>query len=70
MGKALILSLLILVGCTTTPTRVDNPKQVWCDSSAPLRYSEAAIDAMSRAELDQINTHNAKGADWCGWGRK
>lgn len=70
MGKALILSLLILAGCTSTPTRVDNPKQVWCDGNAPLRYSEATIDAMSRAELDQINAHNAKGQAWCKWGRK
>lgn len=68
MGKALILSLAVLAGCTnTTPTRVDNPRQVWCDSNAPRRHSIAAIEAMSRAELDTINSHNEKGKAWCQW---
>ena len=64
MGKALILSLAILAGCTTVPAPVDNPRQVWCDTNAPRRD---ATPQTLRAVIDQINAHNAKGVLWCGW---
>lgn len=62
--KALILSLAILAGCTTVPAPVENPRQVWCDNNSPRRDAKADT---SRAELDEINSHNAKGALWCRW---
>ena len=68
MGKALICTFctfcILLAGCATTPAPVENPRQVWCDHSQPRR--DATADT-PRAELDQINSHNAKGARWCRW---
>lgn len=66
MKAALILSLLILAGCQTTMP-VENPRKVWCDHNSPSRHSPEVIAAMSRAELDETNAHNAKGVKWCGW---
>lgn len=63
MVKALILSLL-LAGCAAVPRPVDNPRGVWCDHNQPRR--DATADT-PRGELDQINTHNAQGVQWCGW---
>jgi starvation-inducible outer membrane lipoprotein len=66
MGKALILCLL-LAGCATTPGSVGNPRQVWCDHNQPRRPSAAVVAAMTRPELDEVNTYNGKGARWCKW---
>lgn len=65
MGKALILCLA-LAGCIT-PRPIDNPRQVWCDHNQPRRPSLGVIAAMSRSELDGMNSFNAQGAKWCGW---
>lgn len=65
MGKALILlSGLLLAGCTTVPAPVENPRQVWCDTNLPRRDATAETP---RAVIDQINAHNAKGVLWCRW---
>jgi hypothetical protein len=65
MGKVIILCLA-LAGCTTTaPT--SNPRQTWCDLNTARRPSKAVVMAMSRSELDDLNSYNAKGANWCGW---
>lgn len=64
MGKALILSLAILAGCTTVPAPVENPRQVWCDNNSPRRDATAETP---RSVIDEINTHNAKGVLWCRW---
>ncbi len=64
MGKALILSIAILAGCTTVQSPVDNPRQVWCDTSSPRRD---ATPETPRIVIDEINAHNAKGVMWCGW---
>ncbi|MEI5680513.1 MULTISPECIES: hypothetical protein [unclassified Mesorhizobium] len=63
MGRALILSAF-LAGCASFPAPVENPRQVWCDHNSPRR--DATADT-PRAELDEINTHNAKGVRWCNW---
>jgi hypothetical protein len=63
MVKALILSLF-LAGCAAVPRPVDNPRGVWCDHNQPRR--DATADT-PRGELDEINTHNAQGVQWCGW---
>jgi hypothetical protein len=65
MGKALILCLA-LAGCVTRAP-VDNPRHVWCDHNQPRRPSAAAVAAMTRFELDEVNAYNGKGARWCGW---
>lgn len=62
MGKALILALL-LAGCSSVQPVAD-PRQVWCDHSTPRRD---ATPETPRAELDEINSHNFKGQQWCGW---
>lgn len=65
MGKAaLILTLLLLAGCTTTPAPVNDPRAVWCAHNQPRAD---ATETTPRAELDEINIHNRKGALWCGW---
>lgn len=65
MGKALILlSSLLLAACSTVAAPVDDPRRIWCDSNAPRR--DARPDT-PRGELDEINSHNARGARWCGW---
>lgn len=64
MGKALILSLAILAGCTTVPAPVENPRQVWCDTNSPRRDANAETP---RSVIDEINSHNRKGSLWCGW---
>lgn len=64
MGKALILVLSLLTGCTTVQTAVSDPRQVWCDTSEPRRD---ATESTPRSVIDEINAHNAKGALWCGW---
>lgn len=69
MGAALKLIAGMLIGgafsagCTTT-TRIENPREVWCDHNRPRRD---AVAETARAELDEINGHNAKGTRWCGW---
>ncbi|MER9270461.1 hypothetical protein [Mesorhizobium sp. M0643] len=65
MGKALMLCVA-LAGCTTLPP-VSNPRQVWCDHNEARRRSLAVLAAMSRPELDEMNSFNAQGAKWCGW---
>lgn len=69
MGQALIrtcavFALVASAGCATVPVPVENPRQVWCDHSQPRR--DATVDT-PRAELDEINSHNAQGSRWCGW---
>ncbi|BCH22483.1 hypothetical protein MesoLjLc_22250 [Mesorhizobium sp. L-8-10] len=69
MGAALkliavpLVASSLVVGCSAT-TRTANPRGVWCDHNEPRR--DATVDT-PRIELDQINSHNAKGTRWCGW---
>lgn len=69
MGKVLrlvgatLIALSSMTGCSVT-AKVENPRQIWCDHNQPRR--DATLDT-PRAEHDEINTHNAKGARWCGW---
>lgn len=63
---AAIAFLAILCGCQTVSAPVD-ARQVWCDHNAPQQFSNPVIDAMSRAELDQMNEHNDQGIKWCRW---
>jgi len=70
MGKAaVILALLALAGCPSSGSQptAPSPKQVWCDQNAPRRPSQAAVAAMSRTELNELNAYDEKGALWCGW---
>lgn len=63
MGKALIVAtMLALAGCTTVP--VEDPREAWCAHNKPRRD---ATETTPRAELDEINSHNAKGVAWCHW---
>lgn len=66
---ALILLALSLAGCAAlpAPAPVQEPRRVWCDHNEPRRPSPAAVSAMSRAELDEVNIHNLTGLEWCGW---
>jgi hypothetical protein len=58
-----LIALSVTTGCSVT-AKIDDPRQIWCDHNQPRR--DATADT-PRAELDDINSHNAKGALWCGW---
>lgn len=59
-----LFALLTCAACTTTRMPVENPRQVWCDHNQPRRD---ATEQTPRAELNDINAHNFKGQQWCGW---
>lgn len=64
VAKAVILAALLLAGCAGMPAPVEDPRQIWCDTNKPRRD---ATDETPRAELDEINSHNARGVLWCSW---
>ncbi|AZO23857.1 hypothetical protein EJ070_26360 [Mesorhizobium sp. M1E.F.Ca.ET.045.02.1.1] len=64
--RLLLLLCLALAGCVTSAP-VDNPRKVWCDNNKPMRPSAAVFAVMTRPDLDDMNTHNARGVKWCGW---
>lgn len=61
---AALSSLLILVGCISTPAPVADPRQIWCAENKPRRD---ATTETPRWVIDEINAHNAKGVLWCKW---
>ncbi|RWB05477.1 MAG: hypothetical protein EOQ39_22360 [Mesorhizobium sp.] len=67
MGKALIAPALLLLSACVTAAPVEDPRKVWCDHNTPRRPSLAVVQIMTRGELDEMNSFNGKGADWCGW---
>lgn len=68
MGKALtLIAVLLISGCGHMPVPVEDPRAVWCEHNQPRRPTPAVIDTMSRPELDEMNAHNWKGVEWCGW---
>ena len=59
--KALALaSLLALAACQTA-------KGPFCDIAKPVRLSDAAVDALSDAEVAALLAHNEKGRRLCRW---
>lgn len=62
MVKALIcaVTLSLLAACQTTGG-------TFCDIAKPVRLSDAAVDALSDAEVAALLAHNRKGAALCGW---
>jgi xanthine/CO dehydrogenase XdhC/CoxF family maturation factor len=62
-----MLCLMAVLAACATATPVDDPRKVWCDSNRPTRPSAAVFAVMTRPELDDMNRHNALGAQWCGW---
>lgn len=66
MGKAVAVALLLLAGCTAIQP-VEDPRKVWCDENQPRRPTQPVLDAMTRPEINEMNAHNAKGVQWCGW---
>lgn len=60
MGVTLIL--ITLAGCITTPVGGD-----FCAVEHPARLSDATIDAMTDAEVNDALAHNRKGQKLCGW---
>ena len=67
MVKAVILiAALALVGCVSKPDGPlpSDPRSIWCEHNSPRRDARADTP---RAELDEINRHNAQGEKWCGW---
>lgn len=61
---ALIAILAGCTGCATTRAPIEDPRAIWCRHNEPRRD---ATEATPRSELDEINTYNLRGAQWCGW---
>lgn len=61
MGRALILSLVLLAGCQSVPAGD------FCDVARAIRLSAASVAALSDREVGAILEHNRKGAAMCGW---
>ncbi|PLP58266.1 hypothetical protein CYK37_15245 [Mesorhizobium loti] len=67
MVKVLILvTALALAGCVSKRdgSLPANPRSIWCGHNSPRRDARADTP---RAELNEINGHNARGEKWCGW---
>lgn len=59
MPKALLLTaFLALAACQTTSGS-------YCAISKPIRLSDAAVDALSDAEVERILTHNEQWQKLC-----
>lgn len=67
MGKALTIPVFMVLSACVTTAPVADPRKVWCDHNTSRRPSLAVVQVMSRTELDEMNSFNAKGVDWCGW---
>lgn len=65
MVRPIILCVLlgIMAGCQAVP------KGSFCTIASPIRLSDAAIDAMTDAEVSAALAHNRKGAALCRWKR-
>ncbi len=57
----IMLLVFILSNCGTVP------KGDFCKIERKFSYSDAAVDAMSDAEVEQNLAHNLKGKKLCGW---
>lgn len=63
----IVVVILVLAGCVSTPAPIEDPRAVWCAENEPQRPSIEEIAAMSIERKREIAVHNRKGADWCGW---
>lgn len=59
-----LVMVMLSLGSCTPRAPVSDPRQVWCDFSKPRRDATAETP---RWVIDEINTHNRRGTDWCGW---
>lgn len=60
MPKALMLAAILAISaCQTT-------RGSYCDITKPIRLSDAAVDALSDAEVARVLSHNEKLATLCG----
>ena len=66
MGKKELILLVFLAGCTTV-SPIEDPRAVWCEHNEPRQPSMATIEAMTKPELDELNSYNEKGIEWCEW---
>lgn len=54
------VTLLLITGCMST-------KGTFCQIAKPHRFSDATVNAMTDAEVQQELTFNKQGAKLCGW---
>jgi len=54
------LVVCLLAGCTA-------PRGSFCSIAEPVRLSDAAVDAMTDAEVKSALAHNLKGKTLCRW---
>lgn len=55
-----VTAMMALAACQTTGGS-------FCDISKPIRLTEATIDALSDAEVEEALAHNLKGQALCKW---
>lgn len=60
MGKALILSLVLLAGCQTS-------SGTFCDLAKPIRMTPEQIATLTDDQVRQFLGHNRRGESECGW---
>ena len=59
MPKALMLAAILAISACQTP------RGSYCDITKPIRLSDAAVDALSDAEVARVLTHNEQWAKLC-----
>lgn len=60
---AVLLTSMLLAGCTTTRP----PASSWCDVNIPFRPTEESLAAMSDPEIADALSHNLFGQQACNW---
>lgn len=59
-----VAMMSFVTGCGGT----DGPSSgAYCGIAQPLRFSRAAVAAMDRADLQQVDAFNSTGERLCGW---
>ena len=58
---------LLLIVLTTLLLSCAETGGAGCDAWRPLRFSDAAIDAMTPEEARAVLAHNLTGRQLCGW---
>lgn len=62
-----IVWLLLLAAFLAGMTACTTAKGSFCDIARAIRFTDAAVDALSDQEVASVLAHNRKGAALCGW---
>lgn len=65
--KLLVATILLQVAACSLLVGCASPRVLDCTFAKPHRFSDATVDHMTDAEVQQELTHNKQGAKLCGW---